>query len=242
MPFILKASQKSLPNKRLFHLPTKYYHILEGNTATLSNSQQFMTGQNATGNSANGGNDFSSGNSSIYFPSRYHFAAALSKGGSWARTTLLVPHWRLRDGFPTMNSCTSCILFQAKCLISHCCTTPLNYSVCEVIFQNGRKRKKKKIFFLHCFCPTPETCPHKSSSSVPRRVAQSPSRRHSATFPSQQPGTRQAACHASPGKENQGLPAGEIIILITNLPLLSLPSLPVLIIIRQLHIKNAICD
>lgn len=153
MPFILKASQKSLPNKRLFHLPTKYYHILEGNTATLSNSQQFMTGKNATGNSANGGNDFSSGNSSIYFPSRYHFAAALSKGGSWARTTLLVPHWRLRDGFPTMNSCTSCILFQAKCLISHCCTTPLNYSVCEVIFQNGRKRKKKRFFFCIVFVP-----------------------------------------------------------------------------------------
>lgn len=104
------------------------------------------------------------------------------------------------------------------------------------------KGKKKKIFFLHCFCPTPETRPHKSSSSVLRRVAQSPSKRHSATFPSQQPGTGQAACHASPGKENQGLPAGEIIILITNLPLLSLPSLPVLIIIRQLHIKNAICD
>lgn len=177
MPFILKASQKSLPNKRLFHLPTKYYHILEGNTATLSNSQQFMTGQNATGNSANGGNDFSSGNSSIYFPSRYHFAAALSKGGSWARTTLLVPHWRLRDGFPTMNSCTSCILFQAKCLISHCCTTPLNYSVCEVIFQNGRKRKKKDFFFA-LFLSHPRDMPtqilflcSEKSCSVPQQEA-----------------------------------------------------------------------
>lgn len=82
MPFIPKASQKSFLNKRLFHLPTKYYHIFEGNTATLSNSQQFMTGQNAAGNSANGGNDFSSGKSSIYFPPKYRFAAALSKGGS----------------------------------------------------------------------------------------------------------------------------------------------------------------
>lgn len=39
------SSQKSFHNKRLFDLPTKRYHVWEGNTAVLSNSQQFMTGK-----------------------------------------------------------------------------------------------------------------------------------------------------------------------------------------------------
>lgn len=144
MPFIPKAPQKSFLNKRLFHLPTTYYHILEGNTATLWNSQQFMTEQNAAGNSANGGNDFSSGKSSIYFPPRYHFAAALSKGGSWTWTTLLVPYWRLSDGFTTTNSCPFCIPFQAKHLVSHCCTTNC---LVQHLWSHLPNWKEKKFFF-----------------------------------------------------------------------------------------------
>lgn len=101
---------------------------------------------------------------------------------------------------------------------------------------------KKKDFFFALFLSHPRDTSTLILFLCSEKSCSVPSRRHSATFPSQQPGTGQAACHASPGKENQGLPAGEIIILITNLPLLSLPSLPVLIIIRQLHIKNAICD
>lgn len=39
------SSQKSFRKKRLFDLPTKCYHVWEGNTAVVSNSQHFMTGK-----------------------------------------------------------------------------------------------------------------------------------------------------------------------------------------------------
>lgn len=117
--------------------------------------------------------------------------------------------------------------------------TAVQHCLATAFVKSSSKLEGKKKIFLHCFCPTPDMstqilflCSERSCSGP----------QHSAMLLSQQPGAGQAACHASPGKEIQGIPAGQIIILITKLPLLSLPSLPVLIIIRQLHIKNAICN
>lgn len=49
------SCQKSFPNQKLFHLPIKHYHVWEGNTTALSNSQHYDRKKNTAANIANGG-------------------------------------------------------------------------------------------------------------------------------------------------------------------------------------------
>lgn len=143
------SSQKSFPNKRLFHLPAKHYHVWEGNTQQpfqIHNSL-WQEKKNTAANFANDGNDPPSLNSSIYFQSMQTLAAAVWEWGEQGRPFLChTGAWAMHP-LPLK-------LCLAKSQTSRFCSELLNYSVCDAFshFPNKVKKKKKRkilpIFFF----------------------------------------------------------------------------------------------
>lgn len=93
---------------------------------------------------------FLSLNPFLYFQSRHHFAAALCKWRGWAGTTLLGPHRRISNEFPTIKAVHSASYFQKNPKSPNSCPALLNYMVWDTLsyFTSGGE-KKRNILILH---------------------------------------------------------------------------------------------